>query len=659
MKKIIAFLIVSIPLISFSQKESKAHIDSLLVALPKMKEDTLKVNTLIELSIANKGANSTQGIQYGQNALTLAKKLQWDDGIAESYNSIGLNYYSLTNYIEAKDFYIKALEATKNKKIINKTLKSIGTYYGTQGNYSKSLDYFFQSLKMSEELKDEKNTAKVLSNIGANYFNLNRNKEAIQYYEKALKINTKLDVKLGVSKNLRNIGNVYLFLKNNDTAISYFNKAIKIDTELGNKDGIAVNLASTSAIYSELKKYNKAIEYGNKSLAIAKEINNPDIIALNYSNLGGFYLQMAKNTDDKVNAKLLLNKASLNSNNALELYKKSNYLTYLYDVYGQLSSIDELKGNYKTALEYHKSALIYKDSIFNSENKETIKNLEDKRTIELRDKELKIDKLTLESKEKQKVYFVFGLVLLTIIGGLLFYQSRNRKKTNGKLQILNSELDKANKVKARFFGILNHDLRSPVSNLIHFLHLQKNNPELLDTESKTRMENKTISSAENLLTSMEDILLWSKGQMENFNPQLKKIAVNSIFGDTQKHFESEEKVQLIFKNIQNITLNTDENYLKTIIRNLTGNAIKSLDKTQNPTIIWKAWQEENKNYLSITDNGTGGTNEQFKALYDETEISGIKTGLGLHLIRDLAKAINCKIEVNSVLNKGTIFKLEI
>ena len=89
---------------------------------------------------------------------------------------------------------------------------------------------------------------------------------------------------------------------------------------------------------------------------------------------------------------------------------------------------------------------------------------------------------------------------------------------------MNQELDEANKIKARFFSILNHDLRSPVSNLIHFLHLQKENPELIDEATALRMQTKVITGAENLLSSMEDILLWSKGQMENFKPHFKEIS---------------------------------------------------------------------------------------------------------------------------------------
>lgn len=188
----------------------------------------------------------------------------------------------------------------------------------------------------------------------------------------------------------------------------------------------------------------------------------------------------------------------------------------------------------------------------------------------------------------------------------------------------------------------------------------KDSPELLDAETKTRIEKTTLTSAENLLTSMEDILLWSKGQMENFKPQPTKIEVSSLFDDTQKHFSSEQRVAISFQNLENLEIKTDENYLKTIIRNLTGNALKALSKTDNPMIIWNAYTaENNKLFLSISDNGPGGNEEYFKALYDENEIVGIKTGLGLHLIRDLAKAINCEIKIDSKLNVGTTFVISL
>ena len=102
------------------------------------------------------------------------------------------------------------------------------------------------------------------------------------------------------------------------------------------------------------------------------------------------------------------------------------------------------------SLDYHKKYTYTKDLVFNKKNKQTLETLENKREISLRDNQIKINKLSLEAKQRQKWYFIFGLLSLGIIGVLLFYQSSNRRKTNEKLQILNSELDESNKAKTRF-----------------------------------------------------------------------------------------------------------------------------------------------------------------------------------------------------------------
>jgi len=357
---------------------------------------------------------------------------------------------------------------------------------------------------------------------------------------------------------------------------------------------------------------------------------------------------------------------------AIEILKNASKNALTYDKESFVNINKKLSQSY-AALELWKEAFYYNeiytkhnDEMMQESAKQNIANAEARYQNKTKGQEIKnlstqnkLKNIQIADAQKQRVYLISGLILVGIILILLFKQSQNRKKTNEKLQLLNQELDEANKIKARFFSILNHDLRSPVSNLIHFLHLQKESPELIDEATALRMQTKVITGAENLLSSMEDILLWSKGQMENFKPHFKEVSVAVVFEEMQNHFSGVENIVILFEDQNNIILNTDENYLKTIIRNLTGNAIKALEKTENGKIIWKAWQENNQIYLSITDNGIGGTQEKFKALYDDSEVIGIKSGLGLHLIRDLATAINCKIEVSSKPDSGTTFTIKV
>ena len=657
MRKISLLLLLFFPLLSFSQKEGQGLIDSLLQVLPKMKEDTLKVTTLNELSTVYRYIDCELGLKYGNKAWTLSKQLQWKDGIATSYNSIGTNYIAMSDFANAERAFRNAIRASKNKRSTSTALKNIGVINTSQGNYSEGLAYCFRALKISEIKADKKEIASIYSLIGSNYIYLDKIPKAIIYCQKSLKISEQMGIKLNMSSNLLSISHCYLKLNQNNKAILFCNKSLKINLDLGNKKGIVNNYSSLAAIYLRLQDYQKTLEYSQKALSLAKKIDSHDFIALNAGIISDVYLELAKKELNKVQQKNLLDNSENYCLIALDIDKKKNNLLELSTNYETLSSIQELKGDYKKALDSYKNSAICKDSIYNSDNKETIKNLEDKRTIELRDKEIKINKLTLDAKEKQKGYFIFGIIMLGIIGGLLLYQSNNRKKTNQKLKILNADLDHANKVKAKVLSILNHDLRSPVNSFIHYIQLKKENPELLDDATKLRIENTTIASAKNLLNSMEDILLWTKDQMENFGPQPKKLFISSLFENMKNHFSNAKNVQISYENPNDIQLTTDENYLKIIIRNLTDNAIKALEETKNPTILWKAWQEENQNYLSITDNGKGGIQEQFEALYTDTERSDIQSGLGLHLIRDLTLAIDCKITVETKENQGTTFTL--
>ena len=248
---------------------------------------------------------------------------------------------------------------------------------------------------------------------------------------------------------------------------------------------------------------------------------------------------------------------------------------------------------------------------------------------------------------------------LIILGAVFLNQNLIRKKTNTALLQLNTELKEANKIKTTFFGIITHDLRSPITNLINFLTLQKRHPGLLSTEQIADRENKITESAKSLLETMESMLLWSKGQMEHFKPVITTVPVNNLFSYLQKFFSETEHVLFQFSNPHGLTVNTDEDYLKTIMHNLTANAVKAVQLTPDAKIEWKAWAENGKTYFSITDNGVGINEDKLSALYEETIANGSRQGLGLHIIRDLAKAIGCVVKFEPDNKVGTTFILSV
>ena len=650
--------------------------------------------------------NFKKGIAEGYKSLGAKYLFTGDYKNAESY------FLKSLKISEEIKFYPATIQNYSN----------LGTVALVQGKYPEALGHYQNSVRIAEKSKMPQKAALAYSNMGIIYSEQKKYDSAIKYFQDALNMHTIANYNQGISASLGNLGNVYFNTKEYEKAAEYFNKALNKDIEGNNKSGIATEYGNLAGVLSRQNKLQESFENYTKALKINEEIGNKKGIANNNYGIGEYYLKQNKlneallfsNQALKLATEIGLKDVQQNVfKNLSEIYEKQgrsdSAYVYFKKYFEVKESIDnennrkqisrlEVQYEFDTKEEKYKIQQLLdaenlkqkgllldlnsaKLSVSNKERDlvklNYLKTQSDLKTeqlegvarnkqllvaekeVKLKKNEIEIANLNIAAKEKQKWYLVGGLLLLTVIGSLFFYQSYIRQQTNKKLALLNTELDKANQSKIRFLGILNHDLRSPVANLIQFLQLQQDNSELMDETTKKRLQTKTMAGAENLLTSMEDILLWSKGQMQNFKPELKKLSVNSLFEDTQKHFESQENVKISFENSEDMQLISDENYLKTIIRNITGNAIKALTKTQNPSIVWKAWTEQGRNYLSITDNGKGSNQAQFKALYDDTEVVGIKTGLGLHLIRDLAKAINCEISVESKLNEGTVFTLAI
>ncbi|MFT3795024.1 tetratricopeptide repeat protein [Flavobacterium sp.] len=649
MRKWVTLLLLFSLSLSAQQKNT---IDSLLHVLPKLREDSTKVEAFNRLSLAYFKRDSVKGFSYARKALALSEKIQWQDGIAQSNFTIGKNYDANFKYDKALDFLNKAAQQTRNKRLLSKIHTSIGGVHFNQAEYSHALAAYHRALKIDESLNDKMGVAEISMNIASIYYSIKNYQKAVLYINKSLR--QKVDDQAFLAMLNRNIAVIYNNMGQPLKALDYFEKSLSFYQSVRDNSATASVLSDIALTYYDLEDYEKAIDYSKRSLQVPV-IGVPDKvnISFSYGIIGDSYTQKARG---QKNNRPLLDSAVDYLNKAIKLHQELDNIRGLYDDYTSLTEAQQLQGDFKKALETYQTSITFKDSIFNTENKETIRAIEDKRAIELRDKELKINDLQLEANQRQKWALSLGIVFLGVIGGLLYYQSASRKETNRHLHSMNADLDRANHIKTRLLSILNHDLRSPVNSFIHYIQFRKESPELLDEAAKIRIENATLESAKNLLHSMEDMLLWSKDQMKNFEPQPQKFRIRTVFESIEKHFSAVTDTPIRFESDTDLEIDTDENYLKTIIRNLTANALNATRERAEPQIVWRAWQTNGQTFLSLSDNGPGMSQEKVKVLFDQDEISGVKSGLGLHLVRDLAKAIHCKISVESG-GSGTIFTL--
>jgi signal transduction histidine kinase len=634
-----------------SQKVKLTHIDSLEIKLKSLKPGRAKELVEEQLFIYYLNTDAKKALNLAKIALAEAQQLKNDSVTCTFYDFTGEAYIYLENSGKALEYLNKDYNLAQKigyRQQVALAFCDMAGVYMNQSDYATAQSYNFKSLAIYEQLKDYRQIGVCNLNIGVTYNNNNDYKKAIFYGQRVVQLTKRIKNKdmLPLAYNL--IGTSYASLNKIADARNFYQKALELYRQEKNDYGTATVLSLLFSTYPG--DYQKQVELGLKAQALWNKVAPENFYSINnLGNLGSIYGRMAMREKIAAKREELFKQSEAYLLNAINLAKKTNTKSVLIDFNDSLSVINAAMGNYKDAYYNLKTSSVLYDSVYSQDNKNKIASLEGKHEIELRDKQIQINKLEIADKRKQAGFLAGGIAFLIVIALLLYRQNRIKQKAN-------KQLDESNRIKTRFFGILNHDLRSPVTSFIHLLYMKQNEAGMLTDAAALAYENKIKLSAENLLATMEDLLLWSKGQMENFKPQLEDIPVNALYDYIRQQFD-QDKIAINCQSPEGMFIHTDEHYLKTIMQNLTNNAVKALAGTENATITWQAWENKSGKYLSISDNGPGATEDQLKPLYDDSAPIGIRKGLGLHIVRDLAKAINCQVTVNAKPGKGVQIRL--
>jgi signal transduction histidine kinase len=577
-----------------------------------------------------------------------------------------INNYALTQpLLTPKDSILKLISKAKNDCIKANNYLALGKIFAKESNYENALFNYYKALNFFEKQNTILKIADCKRNISVIKFYQKNFKEADILLNDAIKTYLKTNEYSKLGECFKGLGDNALLQADTPLSINNYEKALYYLAKNKDSIGIASIYGNLSTAY--FNNDNLRLNYLLKANSIWEKYEPNHILSIiTLGNIGVYYLDKVRyqkpttrQAFSAIQKNTLLEKGGMYLKKAITLAKQNNDVDNSSYFTGVLAELQAEQGDYKNAYANFHSFFDTYDSIYSQDSKNKLAKIESQKEIDKQANELKLKELVIANQKKQKIFFILGLCILGLFGALFYYQALQRKKTNKKLLQLNTELDEANKTKAKFLGIISHDLRGPVASLVNFLHLQKNNPQLLSTQQKIENETIITNNAETLLENMETMLLWSKSQIKNFSPTIKEVAVNNLFNYVQTFFAYAKNVKLDFSNTDNVVIRTDENYLQTIMQNLTSNAINAIP-SNNAHIEWKAFKQSNKTILTITDNGKGLTQNQIEAI--ETGAlhnQSSKHGFGFHIVKDLAASINCIITIDKSYTKGTRFVLTI
>ena len=548
MKKILLLIFITayVQLQSQAQLEGQGRIDSLLGQLPKANEDTNKVKLLIDLSHTYYSINPDEGLKFGKQGLALAEKLDWKKGMANAGRTIAGNYgYGKSDYPTALKYSLQALQQFKeigDKLGTARILSDIGVVFWYQSNYPDALKYYFDALQIHEEIGNKRDIAVTLCNIGVVYNSRKDYKKALEYITKANEIDEELGNKSGIAANLCDIGELYRNLNNHEKALAYDLKSLQLYTALGDKNGMARTLGNIGVIYRDQKNYSKALEYHLQALNISEEIGVKIEIAASLGNIGNIYLETAQSPGaDKLSS--TLQKARIYTDSAIQICKEIGDLNALSVNYKQLSEIQMLIGNSKSALESYKSYAILKDSIFNIEKDKKLTETAMQYAFDKKEAAARAEQEKKDIRQRNiRNLFIGGAAVLLLLLIALINRYRYKQKANKELaaayeNLKSTQQQLVQSEKMAAFGVMAkrmaHEIQNPLNFVNNFSEVSR---DLVHEIISSGNEEEKKEVAQDLISNLEKIN-YHGNRAANIINQLQE---HTRSGKAQQFFEEEE-----------------------------------------------------------------------------------------------------------------------
>jgi hypothetical protein len=253
-----------------------------------------------------------------------------------------------------------------------------------------------------------------------------------------------------------------------------------------------------------------------------------------------------------------------------------------------------------------------------------------------------------------------------LVDGYMAIKEDITEQRKAQQALIESEarLKQALDTKDKFFSIVSHDLRGPVSTLVSLTELLSDKSYHFTAEEIATYLHSMHQTADSTYRLLENLLEWSRLQRGTitFSPDYLDIAEFLKSCDQSIIEKAKAKnVELVITSPKNLSVYADENMLRTILRNLLSNAIK-FTKRGGKVVFEVQKTQKGDALFMVRDNGIGMSNEMLNKLFDVAQNvsrpgtdNESSSGLGLILCKEFVEKHGGKIWVESTESKGSTF----
>lgn len=243
---------------------------------------------------------------------------------------------------------------------------------------------------------------------------------------------------------------------------------------------------------------------------------------------------------------------------------------------------------------------------------------------------------------------------------------KNQKALNDAL--ISAKL--ASEAKSRFLANMSHDIRTPMNAILGMSTIAQ--AHLDDTEKVSECLKKIEISTKHLTGLINDILDMSYIESGRFTLKSDKFRlddmIDTIVMISREHFEKKNQTfEIRLNNITNMDVYGDRLRIQQVVMNVLENSAKytpnsgvvEMDISQSET-----YEDHAVYTFLIKDTGKGMSKEFLDKLFIPFEREHVEelvegTGLGMAIVKHIVDLMDGDIEVNSILDRGTEFKIKL
>lgn len=435
------------------------------------------------------------------------------------------------------------------------------------------------------------------------------------------------------------------------------NYAVQGSGEKENLDSIGVLVNRKLLIWEEIRRLHQSRETAKKTFTrlyskIDTVIVQADTIAVKPEEKKGFFKRLFAKKDTA--------KRSIIIDNTKE--KEA--------IKAEIEGIEKTISSQTQKLQAKDKILLEKNIAVTATLDELISKIEVTEQKHLEEKTTEADALAAKTYRRMALFIIAAVFLLIVVLILFFRNLQQNRAYQQVLRKAKAEAESLARAKEMFVATVSHEMRTPVNAIFGLTDqlLKKGQPDDVKTDLTIVQK-----SAEHLLALVNDTLDFSKIDSQKMKLDQVDFRLTELVRELEVMLaeQAEKKnigLQLINKTAQNLVLSGDPIRLKQIMINLITNAIKFTN--QGTVEVWFSGEETATDgfllNIRISDTGIGIPPDKLPFIFDEfvqvgTDLTQKQrgAGLGLAIVKKLVLLHSGKINVQSVIGKGTQFMLEI